>query len=103
MSIQSTESSEADDELAVLPTPFLNQLLAEIKLHREQRRTVKNDSSKPARGSTPSKPEIQRHASVLSAHGKPPELARQKPRRKEAHTSSMRDGDIPKWLRAGGG
>ena len=52
-------------------TPYLKQLLAEIKQYKERQRTLKNTSSKAKVESKSSKPEVRRHVSVLSAHAKP--------------------------------
>ena len=58
-------------------TPFLKQLLAEIKQYKERQRTLRNTSSKAKVENIPLKPEVRRHVSVLSAYAQPANPVRQ--------------------------
>ena len=81
-------------------TPYLKQLLAEIKQYKERQWTLKNSSPKAKVESKPSKPEVRHHVSVLSAHARPPTPVRQA-RLGKRITRKNEDEVAPGWLKAG--
>jgi hypothetical protein len=99
MSISSTEKPEVGNEISPPPTPFLDQLLAEIKRHEERQRALNMGSFEPTVESKSFKPEVRRNVSVLPVHSIPTNSVRQARLGKRA-SHQTDDEAIPGWLKA---